>query len=98
MEEARSAGCWGEPRGVGPRVDWHLEPALELRPKLQRAVSSPPKSSPDALLSPGHDRGGLGTRAPELRSSEYAELPQALESARRAAGGGKRGMEKPRKP
>lgn len=34
-------GVEGSPPGVGPRASWRLEPALELRPKLQRAFSSP---------------------------------------------------------
>lgn len=86
VEEAGRAGCWGEPPGVGPRASWRLEPALELRPKLQRAVSSPPRSSRDAPLSPGHDRGGLGTRAP--RASLRWVHGAAPGTRERAAGGG----------
>ena len=39
-------GAEGSPLGAGPRASWRLEPALELRPKLQRAFSSPAQEQP----------------------------------------------------
>lgn len=79
--------------GVGPRVDWRSGTRPEAAPQAAARIQLAAQEQPRRAAVARQDRGGLGTRAPQLHSGKYAELPGG--TGERAEGDGRRRMEKP---